>query len=97
MPPSLDPWCIINDGRECNEHVSPWAFRYETLKTLELVPNPGDYNVMFTTDLEDAYYSMCLTEESCNLFGASPRMDKPSLEKLKPVGFQSTEEGPRRC
>ena len=52
---------------------------------------------MFTTDLEDAYYSMCLTEESRNLFGASLRMDKPSLEKLTAAGvlpeFQSTEEG----
>jgi hypothetical protein len=94
-PGKTPPWRIINDGRECNEHVSPWAFRYETLKTLGLVLNPGDY--MFTTDLEDAYYSMCLTEESRNLFGASLRMDKPSLEKLKAAGvlpeFQSTEEG----
>ena len=80
-PGKTPPWRIINDGRECNEHISPWAFRYETLKTLGLVLNPGDY--MFTTDLEDAYYSMCLTEESRNLFGASLRMDKPSLEKLK--------------
>jgi hypothetical protein len=83
-PGKTPPWRIINDGRECNEHVSPWGFRYETLKTLGLVLNPGDW--MFTTDLEDAYYSMRLTEESRNLFGASLRMDKPSLKKLEEAG-----------
>ena len=60
-PGKTPPWRIINDGRECNEHISPWGFRYETLTTMSLVCNKGDW--IFTTDLEDACYSMLLTEE----------------------------------
>ena len=46
-PGKTPPWHVINDEHECNEHVIPWAFRYETLKTLGLVLNPGDYMSRF--------------------------------------------------
>ena len=83
-PGSKTPWRLICDGRLVNEHVSPWRFQMESMKTLPVVIEKNDY--MFTVDLEDAYYSAQLTEESRNLFGAQLELDEKSLELLRAAG-----------
>ena len=84
-PSKVPPWCIITDAKEVNEHISPWKFRYETLNSVLLVLNKGDW--MLTMDLEDAYYSCLLTEDSRNLFGAKVNMDKEQWQQLKEKGL----------
>ena len=51
----------------------------ESLKTLPMVVSEGDW--LFTCDLEDAYYSAQLTEESRNLFGAKVSMKPEALKR----------------
>ena len=47
--------------------------------------NKGDW--LLTCDLEDAYYSCLLTEDSRNLFGGKVNMSKEQWQKLKAEGF----------
>ena len=84
-PSKVPPWRIITDAREVNEHIAPWKFRYETLKSVPLLLNKGDW--MLTMDLEDAYYSCLLTEDSRNLFGAKVSMGKEQWQQLKEKGL----------
>ena len=67
-PGKEPPWRLICDGRKVNEHVKDWKFKMETLRTLPMVVNPGDW--MVSCDLEDAYYTCGLKKESRGLFGA---------------------------
>ena len=78
-PGKTPPWRLICDGREVNEHIQAWKFRMESLKTLPMVVSEGDW--LFTCDLEDAYYSAQLTEESRNLFGAKVSMKPEALKR----------------
>ena len=54
-PGKIPPWRIISDAREVSKGVKPWKFKYETLKSVSLIMNKGDW--LLTCDLEDAYYS----------------------------------------
>ena len=59
---------LILDLRKFNEALKNWKFKMETLRTLPMVVNPGDW--MVSCDLEDAYYTCGLKKESRGLFGA---------------------------
>ena len=87
-PSKIPPFRLINDARLVNEHVGGWKFRYESLNAVPLVVNKGDW--MFTLDLEDAYYSFLLQEESRNLFGGKLQMDDEAKAKLAAEGFDTT-------
>ena len=56
----------------------------ESLKTLPLVVNPGDW--LFTCDLEDAYHSAALHEESRGLVGHRVPMGAEALQRCKEPG-----------
>ena len=86
-PSKIPPFRLINDARLVNEHVGGWKFRYESLNAVPLVVNKGDW--MFTLDLEDAYYSFLLQEESRNLFGGKLEMDDEAKQKLAEGGFDT--------
>ena len=70
-----------------NEGVQPWKFKYETLKSVPLIMNKGEW--LLTCDLEDAYHRCLLTEDSRNLFGGKVNnvMAKEQWRKLKAEGF----------
>ena len=73
------PWRLICDARALNEHIKPWKFRMESLKLLPMVLKPND--VMFTLDLEGAYYSVRLLEESRNLMAAKLKLTAATVER----------------
>ena len=83
-PGKNPPWRLICDGREVNKAVKEWKFRMESLRTLPVVVKPGD--LMFTCDLEDAFYSAMLTEESRNLFGAKLKLDADMVQRCDRTG-----------
>ena len=84
-PSKIPPFRLINDARLVNEHVKGWKFRYESLNAIPLVVKQGDF--MFTLDLEDAYYSFLLEEESRNLFGGKLEFSEQMQARLKEEGL----------
>ena len=84
-PSKIPPFRLINDARLVNEHVKGRKFRYESLNAIPLVVKQGDF--MFTLDLEDAYYSFLLQEESRNLFGGKLEFSEQMQARLKEEGL----------
>ena len=81
-PGKVPPWRLICDGRGVNEFVKDWKFRMESLKTLPLAVRPGD--LMFTCDLEDAFYSGKLVPRSRGLFASRVRMHDDMIKRCTP-------------
>jgi len=90
-PGKLPPWRLILNCMELNEFVALWSVRYETLKTVPLVVDQGDW--IFSIDFTDAYYQLLLDAVSQRLVGAGLELTQEQVqalanEGLLPEGFE---------
>ena len=85
------PWRLILNCMDLNEFVRLWSVRYETLRTVPLVVEQGDW--LFSIDFTDAYYQIFLHRASQRLVGAAIELEQHQVRCLEergllPQGFE---------
>jgi hypothetical protein len=84
-PSKSPPWRLILNCMALNEFVPLWSVRYETLRTVPLVVDQGDW--LFSIDFTDAYYQLLVQEKCRELIGARIVLTQQQVQELFEAGL----------
>ena len=79
------PWRLILNGRPFNPFVPLWNVKYETLRTVPLVVDKGDF--VLNLDFTNAYYQIFLQEQARSYLGAALELTQRQVLELKKSGL----------
>ena len=84
-PGATPPHRLVVVGSVINDSYEKWRVTYESLKTVALTTEEGDW--LFSIDLDSGYDALLMTPESRKLFGVLVIFSKENVALLKQEGL----------